>query len=110
MADYSTASRQFLYRIKPVRPEMLSEGPTEAESAVVSEHFTYLTNLTNAGVVLLTGRTLNTDQSSFGIVILTADSEGDARKLMLADPAVQKGVMTAEIFPFRVALTAFRPV
>ncbi len=66
MAD----SALFLYKIQPVRPEMLSVGPTSAEEQTVAEHFSYLKDLTEAGVVLLAGRTLNTDHSSFGMVIL----------------------------------------
>ncbi len=32
---------QFLYRIQPVRDEMLTKGATEFESRIVSEHFNY---------------------------------------------------------------------
>jgi len=65
-------SALFLYKIQPVRPEMLSVGQTAEEEHIISEHFTYLKGLTEAGVVLLAGRTLNTDYSCFGIVILSA--------------------------------------
>ena len=70
----------------------------------VSRHFEYLQDLTRRDIVLLAGRTLNTDPSSFGIVILRAASEAEARALMLADPAVREGVMRAELFPYRIAL------
>ena len=42
---------------------------------------------------MLRRRTLNTDPSSFGIVIFRAASEDEARATMLADPAVREGVM-----------------
>ncbi len=38
-----------------------------------------------------------------GIVIFRAASEGAAREFMNGDPAVQKGVMKATMFPFKVA-------
>ena len=95
---------QFLYRIQPTRPEMLSEGPTEAETAITMEHFNYLKDLTNQGVVLLAGRTLNTDESSFGIIVFQADSEAEAAAIVAGDPGVAKGLMKAELFPYRVAL------
>jgi len=41
-----------------------------------------------------------------GIVIFTARSYEEARALMDADPAVSKGVMSAKLFPFRIALQA----
>ena len=95
---------QFLYRIQPVRPEMLTSGTTEQEAKMVGEHFEYLKQLTNAGTVLLAGRTGNTDTSSFGIVIFQADSEEIARKIMNEDPAVKSRVFRAELFPYRMAL------
>jgi len=95
---------QFLYRVQPARAEMLKSGPTKEESAVVEEHFNYLKNLTAKGVVILAGRTLTTDESTFGLVILRAESEEAAREIMNNDPAVKNGVMRATLFPFRVAL------
>ncbi len=100
---------QYLYRIQPTRPAMLTEGPTQAEAEIVSHHFNYLRNLTDQGILLLAGRTLNTDESSFGIVIFRAVSDEDAEAIMRADPAVQQGVMRAELFPYRIALMASAP-
>jgi uncharacterized protein YciI/uncharacterized membrane protein YtjA (UPF0391 family) len=97
---------QYLYRIQPTRPEMLAEGPTPEEAEIVSQHFAYLKDLTEQGVVVLAGRTLNVDESSFGIVIFNADSEEAAHEVMNDDPAVRQGVMQAELFPYRVALMA----
>ncbi len=95
---------QYLYKIQPTCPEMLTQGPTAEEEAIVSEHFAYLQDLTEQGVVILAGRTLNTDPSSFGIVIFRAESEQAAHAVMNNDPAVQKGVMRAELYPYRIAL------
>ncbi|MBL1217871.1 MAG: hypothetical protein D8M59_10295 [Planctomycetes bacterium] len=95
---------QYLYRVQPTRTEMLSEGPTEDEAAIVQAHFEYLQRLTRDGIVLMAARTLTTDSDSFGIVIFEADSVDAARSLMNGDPAVHEGVMSAELFPCRVAL------
>lgn len=95
---------EYLYRIQPTRPEMLSQGPTEMEEIRVAEHFSYLKALLKDGQLILAGRTLNTDPSSFGIVVFRATSEDAARKIMDSDPAVSSGVMQAELFPYRVAL------
>jgi uncharacterized protein YciI len=95
---------QFLYRIRPVRLEMLIEGPTIEEDRAITHHFEYLKELEGKGVLILAGRTLNTDESCFGIVILRADSGEEARAVMEADPAVKADVMEAVLFPFRVAL------
>ena len=88
---------QFLYKIQPTRPAMLSEGSTEQEATIVGQHFNYLKDLTEKGVLLLAGRTLNTDESSFGIIIFEADSEEAAQTIVADDPAVRQGVMRAEV-------------
>src|SRR3954447_9068333 len=95
---------QFLYRIQPTQLEMVSVGPTPQEQESVAAHFEYLKQLTADGVMILVGRTLNTDESTFGIAIFKAESEDEARAIMLADPAVANGVMRAELFPYRIAL------
>lgn len=98
---------QWLYRIQPTRSTMLADGPTDHESEVVSRHFAYLQHLTEEGIVLLAGRTTNTDPSSFGIVIFEAETESHAQALVAGDPAVVRGVMSAELFPYRIALQGF---
>jgi uncharacterized protein YciI len=94
----------FIYKIQPVRPAMLSLGATPDEERIIGEHFAYLERLASAGVVLLAGRTLTEDTSSFGIIIFRADSPVSAQCIVDADPAVQQRVMRAECFPFRIAL------
>jgi uncharacterized protein YciI len=95
---------QFLYRIQPIRHDMLTSGSTEFESRIVSEHFNYLKQLTSDGVEILAGRTQNTDNSSFGIVLFNAETVEAAREIMLNDPAVKNKVFRAELFSYKMAL------
>ena len=95
---------QFLYRIVPTRLEMLVSGPTEAESAAIGAHFAYLQGLAAEGVVLMAGRTIDTGVDTWGIVVFQAASLADAEGVMRADPAVARGVMRGELFPYRVAV------
>ncbi len=81
---------------------MLSEGPTETK--VVAEHFSYLQDLMEKGILILAGRTQNNDYSSFGITIFNAESEEHARRIVHDDPVVKNRVMRAELFPYRIAL------
>ncbi len=80
---------------------MLTEGPTETESQIVSDHFSYLKDLVERGVVILAGRTQNKDYSSFGIIIFKAESEDQAREIVRNDRAVENNVMRAELYPYR---------
>lgn len=95
---------QFLYRIQPTRIGMVADAPTEQEAQVIGEHFAYLKHLTDQGTVLTAGRTLTKDERTFGIVVFVAASEVEALSIMNNDPAVVRGVMRAELFPYRVAL------
>ncbi len=70
----------------------------------MSVHFEYLQDLMAKGVVILAGRTLNKDQSSFGIIIINAESDEEARRTMQNDPAVKNRVVQAELYPYRIAL------
>ncbi len=70
----------------------------------MAEHFHRLQELHRQGKLILAGRTLNEDETTFRIVILEVESEAEARNLMETDPAVVKGIMTAELYPYRVAL------
>ena len=83
---------EFLYKLQPTRPEMISEGATPEEEKVVDDHYHYLKGLTENGVIRLFGRTQNTDASTFGIVIFQTDSEESARTIVQNDPAIIAGV------------------
>ena len=97
-------TNQYIYKLHPMRPGMLAAGPTETESRMLVDHVTYLEQLSENSVVLLAGRTQTTDDSTFGIVILKADSESNARDIMKNDPAVIGGVMNAELFPYKISI------
>ena len=96
--------QDYLYRIQPIRDGMLKTGATEDEKTIVGQHFSYLQELIGKGVLVMAGRTLNTDNSSFGIVVFRASSDEEARGIMLEDPAVKNKVFRAELYPYRIAL------
>ena len=95
-------ARYFVYVLRPARPAMLAEGLTTAERETVGAHLTYLQRLAAEKVVILFGRTDTSDERTFGLVIFRAGSEAEARGVMEGDPAVARGVMTAEVFPYRL--------
>jgi uncharacterized protein YciI len=95
-----TAELTFVYVLRLVNPE----SPTKMsprEEVIINEHFEYLKKALAEGRLFLAGRCLN---GEFGIVIFRAESEKQAEDFMKNDPAVKKGVMTAELHPFRIAL------
>lgn len=94
----------YLYRIIPARADMHSTGPTPREAQALSAHFGYLQRLTELGTVLLAGRSDPLADAGYGLVLLRAETESQARALMQADPVVAQGVMQGELQPFRIAL------
>ncbi len=96
---------EYLYRVTPVRAEMVGE-PTEDEEAIVEQHFEWLKEQTGLGIVLMVGRTQTTGPETFGITIFRARSDEAAQEFMRRDPAVMNGIMHAEVFPYKVALLA----
>lgn len=101
--DYSMEEKHFIYTLKLKKLYLDRQKWTAREHNIAETHFDHLKKLTKEGKAVLAGRTLNKDETQFGIVILKAASEQEARSLMENDPAVKKGLMTAELYPFRIA-------
>jgi uncharacterized protein len=95
---------QFLYVLKVTRPEMLTGIPTPEEILAIDEHFAYLQKLQAEGTLILAGRTQTTHPGTMGLAIFNADSMEDALRIKNADPVIVKGVMTAEVYPYQIAL------
>ncbi|NGM44000.1 hypothetical protein G5B31_00465 [Rhodobacter sp. SGA-6-6] len=88
----------FLYRILPPRADFAATV-TEAEMAVMGRHFGYLQGLHAAGRLRFVGRAENGD---FGLAVVEAADEAEARAVAEADPAVAEGLMRAEVHAFRI--------
>lgn len=94
---------QWLYIARPTRPEMLQTGPTELEERIIAAHAAHVAKLAASGTIFLAGRTQTTTEDTMGLVLLLADSEDEARAIMNADPAITGGVMSGQLFPYKVA-------
>jgi CubicO group peptidase (beta-lactamase class C family)/uncharacterized protein YciI len=95
------AKKQFVIVLRLQPKYQDDKNWTEANQAV-GRHFARLQQLQKDGKLLLAGRT--TVKGSMGLVILEAESEAEARRVMEEEDAVKAGIMTAEIFPFQTAL------
>lgn len=96
---------EYIYVIRPTRMGMLTESTPE-EDRLVGEHFQYLKRNTEAGIVLLAGRTQTGEDEprGMGIVIFRAEDDAAAENFAKNDPAIIGGVMSVDILPYRVAL------
>jgi uncharacterized protein YciI len=100
-----TKQRQFIYVLKLI-PRLLNEKNwTDNDSQIVGRHFRRLQQLQKEGKLILAGKTMDDqDVAQFGVVIFKAGSEDEARRIMEEDDAVKEKIMTAQLFPFMVAL------
>ncbi len=96
--------QHFLYQLHLVRQDLLDTRPTNEEAQVIQDHFDYLREHHTAGTVLLAGRTDTSGLDTFGVVVIQCEDETQASEIVRADPAVARQVMTANLFPFRLAL------
>ena len=104
---------QWLLILRPVRAEMLTNGPTPEEVRMITEHFSYWQRLVQEGVAFLVGRTQTTDPGTIGLAIFRAEDEEAAALIAQHDPAVAGGVFSFEVRPYAIALLgepdSFRP-
>ena len=103
-AQPEQAIGQYVYILR-LAPQFQTEAAwTETENEVVARHFAWLTEAVKSGQVILVGRTTESLDKTFGIVIFEADSAAAAGEFMQSDPAVVAGLMTATVHPYSVAL------
>ena len=87
----------FAYRLLPPRPTFAGDM-TEAEAATMGEHAAYWTEHLQGGRVLVFGPVA--DPAGFwGLAVIVADDDEEARRLADADPAVVSGTCTSEVLP-----------
>ncbi len=96
--------KQFVYVLE-LSPRLHDDNNwTQKDEDIVNKHFIRLKKYTEENKVILAGRTINKSSECFGLVIFEASSEEEALEFMNGDPAVEEGIMTAKLYPYRVAL------
>ena len=92
--------KTYIYVVRPPRPSFV-EDATEAETATISRHFSYVEDLVSSQLGVLVGRT---EGGEFGVVIFEAESDEKAKEIADNDPAVREKLFTVDLYPFRIAL------
>jgi uncharacterized protein YciI len=103
-AEPAARRAQFVYVLRVLPPYQDQKNWTDKETAVVGWHFERLAQATARGQVILAGRTTETLERTFGLVVFEAEDEAAARQFMESDPAVAAGIMSATLHPYAVAL------
>jgi uncharacterized protein len=107
--DAGTKATQSLYVQHLVTRLHDGQTWTKDDAAAVQSHFNRLKEAAERGQVIFAGRTKESGDKTFGLVIFEAAEETAASQFMNADPAITAGVMTAELHPFSVVLQRKNP-
>jgi uncharacterized protein YciI len=80
---------------------------TNADQAIVGQHFQRLVKYKTAGIVVLAGRTQyeTSNPQMMGLVIFLAKDDAAAQTFMQEDPAVKNGIMLAKVHPYAIAVS-----
>ncbi len=97
---------QFIYVLRLAEYYRNESNWSDETRKTVSEHFNYLKGLHEKGVMKFVGKTdYNVEhENNRGIAVFEAESEEKANEIMNNDPCVVKGVMSASLHPFSIAL------
>lgn len=92
--------QQYLCIKRPPRKDF-ADSMTDDEAEIMSVHFAYMKQLLADGVLIMAGPVTT---GEFGVSVFEAESDEAAKEIVYNDPAVAIGLMTPEIYPYRVSL------
>jgi uncharacterized protein len=94
--------QRYFYYLKLIPPRTtFVDDMTQEERRLMQQHSEYMKRLFASGSVLIYGPVKHSD-GPFGMGVLEAENEGEARKLIDNDPTVRAGMNTYEISPMVV--------
>jgi uncharacterized protein YciI len=82
--------------------DRFAETMSDEEERIMGAHFERLQRLYADGTMILVGPTLG--QINTGIAVFEAPDEEAARRIVDEDPAVESGLMRAELRPYQISL------
>lgn len=96
------SGRPFVYKLIPPRPTFPQDA-SEAEMAVMQQHFAYWRHLFGQGDVLIYGPVAD-PAGTWGLAIVEAKTEQEVHDIGMADPAVMSKAFSFEVYPIENAL------
>jgi uncharacterized protein YciI len=93
--------QHFFFKLIPPRTTFPGDASAE-ELALMKQHADYFAGLFSEGKALLYGPVLSS-AGTFGIAILEAENEAQAREIAANDPSVLGGLNRFEVAPMRVS-------
>src|SRR5262245_21081294 len=100
------SQKQFALLMKATGQEFFKKTQEPDGRELVEKHCKKLQALTQQGVILFSGHTLVTNESGFGIIVVRAESQAEAQKIVDDDDLVKAGLIRGTVFPFEVVTSA----
>ena len=86
----------FVYKLIPPRPTFPVDM-TDAEAAIMQQHFAYWKRFEQRGIVVVLGPVLE-PSGTWGLGVVAGDDPNDINALGAEDPAVKSGMSTFEVY------------
>jgi uncharacterized protein len=86
----------FVYKLIPPRPTFPVDM-TDAEAAIMEQHFAYWSRFEQRGIVVVLGPVLD-PSGTWGLGVVAGDDPDDINALGAEDPAVKSGMSTFEVY------------
>lgn len=104
-ASESPPPKQFIGVLRLVPRLHADAAWTKADEEAVGKHFQRLQVAAKEKKVIFAGRTTESNEKTFGLVVFDAATAQEAESFMASDPVVIAGVMTFELHPYYLAVT-----
>jgi uncharacterized protein len=88
-------TNHFVYKLIPPRPTFPADI-TDAEAAIMEQHFAYWSRFEQRGIVVVLGPVLD-PSGTWGLGVIAGDGPNDISGLGAEDPAVKSGMSTFEV-------------
>ena len=92
----ATPANHFVYKLIPPRPTFPVDM-TDAEAAIMEQHFAYWSRFEQRGIVVVLGPVLD-PSGTWGLGVIAGDDQNDINALGAEDPAVKSGMSTFEVY------------
>jgi uncharacterized protein YciI len=93
--------KSWLIRVIPPRPTF-DKDSTPAEDALMDQHFAYWKDLNDKGICIFGGPVLD-PKGVYGIIVVRAATEDEAKALAAGDPSVKAGLNKNDVAQMVVA-------
>jgi uncharacterized protein len=100
-APTAAAMKTWFLRLIPPRPTF-DKDMTDAEGALMEQHFAYWKDLFDKGVCVFGGPVLD-PRGVYGVLAIRAATEEEARAIADGDPSVKAGLNRMEVAEMKIA-------